>query len=70
MYFERGVLYQKLRSYRRAEGDRPRSPRLTEASTPPPSQVSRLTRRLAERRSDLGQAQAAVQDAEARRERW
>lgn len=64
-YFERGLLYQKLRSYRRAEEIvnhlRPRQE--LDASQ---SQIISADAALTERKSDLSRAFAAVRNAEAR----
>lgn len=65
VYFERGILYQKLRSHRRAE-EIVSYLRLRQALDASQSQIKSADAALAERRADLSRAFAAVRNAEAR----
>ena len=64
-YLERGVLYQKLRTYERAVSIVDRLRLRGEIDTPA-SQIQAAEAALADRRSDLARAMTAVKNAEAR----
>ncbi len=64
-YLERGVLYQKLRTYERANEIVKRL-KLRRKIDAPASQIQAAEAALADRRSDLARAMTAVKNAEAR----